>query len=249
MGGRSRAGRGIAGVVAAQRSHGGRLARLPRNEDVRLSLAPGVDQDLCLLTPEQTEGPFFFQSPIRSDIREDRSGLPLSLRMQVVRADGCLPVAGAVVEIWHCDAAGRYSGYPETLSRRPFDTLMFLDGPNSPVEPVNGKSCLRGAQISDDAGMVGCQTILPGWYEPRVPHIHVRVSAGSGRTLASQLYFPDELAKAVYADYSDYAPHGAWPYTHANDGVLGMSPDSGGLLIQPVASEGGLATSCRLGIA
>ena len=42
--------------------------------------------------PEQTEGPFLIQSPIRSDIREDRSGLPLSLRLQVVEADGCQPV-------------------------------------------------------------------------------------------------------------------------------------------------------------
>ena len=227
----------------------GALARLPRNDDVRLSPAPGVDQDLCLLTPEQTEGPFFFQSPVRSDIREDRSGLPLSLRLQVVRADGCQPVAGALVEVWHCDAAGQYSGYPESLSRRPFDTLMFVDGPNDPVEPVNGKTYLRGAQVSDESGLVSFQTILPGWYEPRVPHIHVRVSAGRVRYLASQLYFPDELVRAVYADHPDYAPHGTSPYTHANDGVLGMSPDSEGLLIQPVASESGLTASCKLGVA
>ena len=227
----------------------GALARLPRNDDVRLSPAPGVHQNLCLLTPEQTEGPFFFQSPVRSDIREDRSGLPFSLHLQVVRADGCQPVAGASVEIWHCDAAGRYSGYPETLSRRPFDTLMFLDGRNDPVEPVNGKTYLRGAQVSGESGLVRFRTILPGWYEPRVPHIHVRVSAGGAHLLSSQLYFPDELTQAVYADHPDYAPHGASPYTNANDVVLGMSPDGEGLMLQPAVSAEGLVASCRLGIA
>jgi protocatechuate 3,4-dioxygenase beta subunit len=72
----------------------------------------------CVVTPQQTEGPFFTDVRLnRSDIRSDpadksaRDGLPLALALRVstVGSGGCTPLAGAMVDVWHCDAAGEYS--------------------------------------------------------------------------------------------------------------------------------------------
>jgi protocatechuate 3,4-dioxygenase beta subunit len=61
----------------------------------------------CVLTPEQTEGPYYIDVGfIRSDIAEGRPGVPLELNLMVQRAGTCQPIADAVVEIWHCDALG-----------------------------------------------------------------------------------------------------------------------------------------------
>ncbi|MET3639659.1 protocatechuate dioxygenase [Rhodococcus hoagii] len=92
------------------------------------SLATGtVDEQLlalldqaprCVLAVEETQGPYWFDvDSIRSDIREDRPGLELNLAMRVQDLTNCSAdgtagaVANAVVEIWHCDAGGVYSGF------------------------------------------------------------------------------------------------------------------------------------------
>jgi protocatechuate 3,4-dioxygenase beta subunit len=46
----------------------------------------------------------------RRDIRDGRPGLPLEVVFTVQNAKTCGAIAGADVEIWHCDAAGVYSG-------------------------------------------------------------------------------------------------------------------------------------------
>ena len=72
----------------------------------------------CIVTPKQTEGPFFIDERLnRSDIRVDpsdgslKAGVPLSLTLRVstVGSGGCNPLSGAIVDVWHCDAAGAYS--------------------------------------------------------------------------------------------------------------------------------------------
>ena len=67
----------------------------------------------CTLTTELTEGPYYFDvDAIRTDIREDREGTLLRLGVRVTdAAAGCTPIANAVVDIWHCDALGSYSGF------------------------------------------------------------------------------------------------------------------------------------------
>ena len=67
----------------------------------------------CAVSPTETVGPYPSLSQfVRSDIREDRPGLPLNLTITVVNANSaCAPVAGASVEIWQCDVAGEYSQY------------------------------------------------------------------------------------------------------------------------------------------
>jgi protocatechuate 3,4-dioxygenase beta subunit len=81
----------------------GWAARLNRNEALQLAPAPTLDGKLAVLTPEQVEGPFFVSAPHRRNVKEDRRGKDLHLRMQVVRFPGGAPVEGGIVEMWHCD--------------------------------------------------------------------------------------------------------------------------------------------------
>jgi len=222
-----------------------------KNEGVSLT-ASSLDKDtICDLTPEQISGPYYFKSPIRTDVTEDRKGVPLNLNIRVVRGNDCQPVNNAQVEIWHCDAAGEYSGYSKNMGRKPFDTLFQIlaaGGFNSHIEAKNDLRFLRGAQVSAETGQVSFQTIFPGWYDPRVPHIHVKVFVGGQSYLTSQLYFPDELCQNIYASHKDYKPHGACPYNHGNDLVLGDHPDSNGLLLKPKRDDNGLSATAVLRI-
>lgn len=201
------------------------------NEGVELT-AKG-DTPTCVVTPEQVEGPFFLPGEDRRDITEDRAGEALSLELSVVDASTCQPVPGALVEVWHCDAAGRYSGYPEELARRPFDTLLFLGNPDGHVDRTNEKTYLRGAQRVNAAGWAMFETIVPGWYEPRVPHIHVKVFANGRGYPTTQLYFPRPFLDELYSAHAAYQPHGLSPYHEGNDLVLGGNPDAQGLLLRP----------------
>jgi protocatechuate 3,4-dioxygenase beta subunit len=90
-----------------------------------LTRAPLVSDDTCVLTSQQHPGPFFTPAPMRKDVREDHEGEVATLKMKIVRMPDCLPVAGAVVEIWHCDAEGGYSGYPEELSHDLWKSFML----------------------------------------------------------------------------------------------------------------------------
>ena len=204
-----------------------------------------LDTPECTLTPEQVEGPFFFKAPMRQNLVEDRQGLALNLQLQVVRNDGCSPMSGAYVEIWHCDAQGIYSGYPDNLGRRPFDTLLYMaaNGSDGHVPPENTGTFLRGAQVTDTAGMVQFDTIFPGWYAPRAPHIHVKVFVEGQSYLTTQLYFDDAYSHDIYSNHSLYAPYGTTPYKNTNDTLL---RDGTGLLLQPQKLAGTLSTSARL---
>ena len=132
------------------------------------------DTSACALTPEQTEGPYYFDvDKIRSDIREDRPGAPLHLAIRIRDAD-CKPIRSAVVELWHCDAAGSYSHFTEQ------------------------GTFLRGAQVTDKDGIVDFTTIYPGWYRGRTVHIHAKVHLDNQSVLTTQLYFDENTTAAVF---------------------------------------------------
>ncbi len=134
------------------------------------------DARTCELTAEQTEGPFYFDvDRIRSDIREDREGVPLHLRLRVRDLDaGCEPIRNAVLDIWHCDAEGSYS--------------------------ATGQTYLRGAQVTDRDGVAEFTTIYPGWYPGRTVHIHAKVHLDRETVLTTQLYFADDVTARVFVD-------------------------------------------------
>ena len=97
------------------------------------------------------------------------------------------------MEIWQCDALGRYSGF------RPPDQSVSVDSHTAPRgEYLPEETFLRGRQVTDDAGMVEFRTIYPGWYPGRTVHIHVMVHM-SGASLTSQLYFPDAVSDEIFA--------------------------------------------------
>ena len=140
---------------------------------------------------EQDEGPYHRDAqPLRRDVVEDRDGVPLQLGIRVAGDDG-RPVAGAMVEIWQCDALGRYSGFP------PPNDGTVVTATNAPrSEYLADQTFLRGRQPADPEGMVEFRTIYPGWYPGRTVHIHLMVHVGA-TTRTSQLYFPDDLNNDV----------------------------------------------------
>jgi protocatechuate 3,4-dioxygenase beta subunit len=156
--------------------------------------AAGTSMPACVLTPQQTEGPYFVDERLnRSDIRSDpsdgsvREGVPLRLTLSVFEVTGnsCTPLVGAFVDVWHCDALGVYS---DTRDANFGSTL--------------GKKFLRGYQQTDATGSVTFATIYPGFYGGRAVHIHfkVRKELGNqrGSELTSQLYFDDAVSDQVF---------------------------------------------------
>jgi len=147
----------------------------------------------CRQWTEQDLGPYYLDGqPVRRDITEGRPGVPLGLGLLLAEDDGS-PVCYAAVGIWHCDAAGRYSGFPPPAPSASAPS-------RTPARPQYARdpSFLRGRQTTDTAGMVEFRTIYPGWYPGRTVHIHLMISS-PGKVLTSQLYFPDPLTDTVHA--------------------------------------------------
>ena len=167
----------------------------------------------CVVRPEQTEGPYYVDTGLdRSDIREEREGVPLDLTFNVSRVDqgdasACGPLAGALVDVWHCDAAGEYSGVEDNAAGD-FDT--------------RGETFLRGYQVTDENGVARFATIYPGWYQGRAVHIHFTIrdspESQQGYEFTSQLYFDDALTDQVFTE-GPYAEKGARDLRNAEDGI------------------------------
>lgn len=170
----------------------------------------------CLLTPQATEGPFYFDPRLeRTDIRGGKAGVPVRLVIGVQGTD-CRPLKGARVDVWHCDAAGTYSGYE-----------------SGEQEDARGETFLRGHQPTNDAGEATFTTIYPGWYPGRTPHIHLKVILASNEVLTSQLYFPDELSDRIYRS-APYLKAG----TRMNNGNDGIARGQGASGLASVSPEG-----------
>jgi protocatechuate 3,4-dioxygenase beta subunit len=147
----------------------------------------------CTLTPEMTEGPFYFDADaVRSDIRDGREGVTLRLALRV-RDAACSPIPNAVVDIWHCDAGGEYS-----VADDPF---------------------LRGVQTTNRDGIAEFTTIYPGWYQGRTVHIHAKVHLDSSTVLTTQLYFDDAVSDRVFAA-APYAARGERSQRNDGDGIF-----------------------------
>lgn len=225
------------------------LMRKDNEELINLTSAPTGMDDICILTTKVTEGPFYIKSPKRSDIREDKEGKNIDLKLQFLSYPNCTPIEGAIVEIWHCDAHGTYSGYPE-VGHNPWEFLKLAEFGNNPhIEPKNENTFLRGAQITDKDGNVNFKTILPGWYDPRMPHIHFKAIINGKEEIASELLFEEEFFNKVYTTTEPYLQYGKSPYGHSNDKVIATFPHGNGLLLSPKENGNGIATvSAKIGI-
>jgi protocatechuate 3,4-dioxygenase beta subunit len=191
--GRRRALVGLSGVVVAAMGPFDSLRSLRAGAERAWAQSPRS----CVLTPEAGEGPFYLDPKlIRGDITSGQPGAPLQLAMQVVRAGDCATLANARVDVWHADALGLYSGY---------DRQSGVGGV-SPAAAV-GKQYLRGTQFTDAQGNVQFRTIFPSWYGGRTPHVHFKVFLGGKEVVASQIFFPDEITKEVFAQWQPYRDH------------------------------------------
>ncbi|GAB5409628.1 MAG: protocatechuate dioxygenase [Balneolaceae bacterium] len=165
----------------------------------------------CIVTPESTEGPFYFATNlIRKDITEGLPGTLLDLKLKIVDAESCSPIQDAIVDVWSCDSNGEYSGYETVYS--PSGDMLEQRGlpkneemhsndarPKNHEEPNNEKKFMRGAQVTNDMGEVEFLTIYPGWYPDRAPHIHIKVYVNDKEVFTSQMYFPEEITDKIYA--------------------------------------------------
>ena len=203
-----------------------------------MSLTEAVSDELasmlstCMVRrswPEQDEGPYHRDAqPVRRDIVEDRKGVALQLGIRLAGADDT-PPHGAIVEIWHCDALGRYSGFP------PPDSSLVVTAKNAPrVQYLPDQTFLRGRQAADAVGMIEFRTIYPGWYPGRTVHVHVMVHIGDV-VLTSQLYFPDEVSDHVLTQ-GPYAERPGRDTTNDTDEIFPTGGEPAVLDVTPVGA-------------
>jgi protocatechuate 3,4-dioxygenase beta subunit len=165
----------------------------------------------CAVIPEETGGPYpadgtnsngtgsgttsvlNLSGVVRSDIRSSfngatavAAGVPLTIKLQIVNANGsCAALPGYAVYLWHCDRDGNYS--------------LYSSG-------VTDQNYLRGVQEADSGGNVTFNSIFPGCYSGRMPHVHFEIyptlakSVGAAnRVKTSQFTFPMATLNEVYA--------------------------------------------------
>ena len=112
--------------------------------------------------------------------------MPLTIRLAIQdAANGCGPLAGAAVYVWHCDREARYSLYSAGATDQNY---------------------LRGVQAAGDDGVVTFESIFPACYSGRWPHIHFEVypslaaATDDANVIAtSQVALPEDACEAVYA--------------------------------------------------
>jgi catechol 1,2-dioxygenase len=130
--------------------------------------------------PDQARLPAVTRLPMRPRER----GQPFVFTGLVRAVDGP-PLAGALLDIWHADSDGLYSGF-------------------APGIPAGN---LRGVVAADESGRFEIRTMLPapyeipkdgptgkliaaaGWHAWRPAHLHLMVSAPRYQKLTTQLYF------------------------------------------------------------
>ena len=191
----------------------------------------------CWLTPQTTAGPFYFNTNLfRQDIRYDfdtgtfYDGIQLNMIFTIIDFN-CNPISNVLVDIWHCDKDGRYSGYPNQPG-----------GVNT-----TGLDFLRGIQITDSNGQCSFITSYPGWYPGRATHIHFKVRLDATTFVTSQFAFPEIVNAAVYATPL-YIGRGPNPTSNENDNIFNSAKPEF-LTMEAVANtQGGYDGTYTIGI-
>ena len=138
------------------------------------------------LTPRQTEGPFY-PPELPTDIDNDLvrvTGADTEAIGKVAHVMGRVlgssgrPIPGALVEIWQCDANGRYL--------HPADR----GGQRDPAFQGFGRA------RTDASGAYRFRTIRPVAYSGRTPHIHFKIFHDGGELLTTQMYVAGEPSNA-----------------------------------------------------
>jgi protocatechuate 3,4-dioxygenase beta subunit len=135
-------------------------------------------------TPAQTAGPFY-PLALPPDADNDlihiagqngmAKGTVTYLSGRVLDSDG-RPIAAARVEIWQCDAGGRYHHVRDDRAGLPLD------------DNFQG----YGQTTTDAAGGYRFVTIRPVAYSGRTPHIHFSITGAGFPRLITQMYIAGE---------------------------------------------------------
>lgn len=196
-----------------------------------------VGGNSCVVKPELTIGPYFVDERLnRSDVRSDpttgvvKQGVQLNLTFQISRlsSGACSALSGAMVDIWHTDALGKYSDIAS--------------------EGTSGQKFLRGYQVTNSNGIAQFTTIYPGWYSGRAVHIHFRIRNTAARgtyDFVSQLFFNDSFTDSVYTQ-APYNTRGARTTRNANDGIYNQGGSQ--LLLAPTSSGNILSATMALAL-
>jgi protocatechuate 3,4-dioxygenase beta subunit len=150
----------------------------------------------CTMLKDSVEGPFYFcTNPGVADIARGQAGAPLVIALRAVNAATCQPIADAVIDVWHSDAKGLYSGQNMAVDE------AIKSASHAP--PVNDDRHCRGALRTDADGIAEFRSIYPGYYVERAIHIHFKVHIGDRAFLTNQAHLPEPVNAAVL----DTAPY------------------------------------------
>jgi protocatechuate 3,4-dioxygenase beta subunit len=169
----------------------------------------------CTAVAEETEGPYPSDGSntvngavsnvlsesgvVRSDIRSSfggssgvAEGVPLTLTINLLNSNNlCQALSGYAIYLWHCTRDGNYSLYSSS---------------------VRDENFLRGVQVADANGQVTFQTIFPGCYSGRYPHIHFEIYPSlsmatlyTNKILTSQIALPRDVCSTVYNGATGYS--------------------------------------------
>ena len=190
-------------------------------------LAKKDDSAACAVTNTETAGPFPTITPsnlVTSNIVGDRTGVPFTINIYIMNVNAnCAAYQGVLVDIWHCDKDGEYSGYSSSQN-----------GSHA------GETFCRGLQKTDSSGKVTFTTIYPGWYPIRTVHVHfkIRTAPISRRSyeFTSQVYFPDNLTDHVHTA-SPYSSNGRRRVRNQQDFIYRYGGEH--LLLEPSETSNG----------
>jgi len=154
------------------------------------------------LTPSQTAGPFF---PGKDQADKDLDltrveGRSESARGEVIEISGQVldesgaPVAGARVDVWQANSAGRYDHEAD---------------PNPAALDPNFQGWAR--LTTDAQGRYRIRTIKPGDYPvregwSRPPHVHFKVARRGFREITTQMYFAGHALNEVDLLWKELSP-------------------------------------------
>lgn len=195
-------------------------------------------------TPAVTEGPYwtadsdsgYNRSVITSDIggTNTQTGVPFTLTLYVYdHKNSCAAMQNVQVDLWHCNAAGVYSGIRNSTNGHGAD--------------YTSQSWLRGYQLTDRNGMVQFVTVVPGWYTGRTTHIHMRFrstydASSNGSTNTAQLFFDQTFIDSLDTGVAPYSSEGKNSVTNAGDSIYNSEGGTTLLSLSGSASAGYAAT-------
>lgn len=184
---------------------GAGVAALPSGASAASPAQERGDRLLPAMTVQATEGPYYLPlNLMRADIAEGLPGIPVDIRFSVIDQAG-EPYAGALVDIWHCDAQGNYSGFEQPGAQATAD--------------LKRRTFLRGVQPVDAEGTALFHSIYPGWYRGRTTHIHFKVRQGTRTNLTSQFFLPDTLSEFLYSQVPAYCRDELRDTLNSSDGI------------------------------